>query len=271
MRSLLLTLAWTVLMPCAAPAADATDAAAKLTEKLRAARELLPVNEAEEIRVGRQVAANLLAAAPPVKDDGLQRYINQVGRWVALQGERPGLPWRFAVVESPDVNAFAAPGGYVFVTRGLYARLRDESELAGVLAHEVAHVLRRHHLDLMRKTALIARGSAALQKKLEGDQLVNKLVGNGAEIFARRLDQDAEYEADRMGVVLAARAGYEPYGLPSVLQTLDAINPASSSVALLFKTHPRPADRLNALTRALQPAPAGFDSGGTGGALYRLR
>ena len=91
----------------------------------------------EEIAIGRQVTGSLLGAAPLVSDDGLQRYVNQVGCWVASQSERADLPWKFGVMDSADINAFAAPGGYILITKGLYQQLQSESQLAGVLAHEV--------------------------------------------------------------------------------------------------------------------------------------
>ena len=95
----------------------------------------------EEIALGRNITGSLLGAAPLVKDDALQQYVNKVGRWVASQSERADLPWKFGVIESADINAFAAPGGYVLITKGLYQKLTNEAQLAGVLGHEIAHVL----------------------------------------------------------------------------------------------------------------------------------
>ncbi len=209
------------------------------------------VPEADEVKIGRQIAGNLLGAAPLVNSPALQGYVNRVGRWVASASERPNLKWTFGVIESDDVNAFAAPGGYVFLTSGLYRLLRDEAELAGVLGHEIAHVVKKHHLKVLQKSQAIDAGSTLLKKQI-GDQKVAKtLIGSGAEILARGLDKDAEFEADRMGVVLAARAGYEPFGLPAVLQEIGAAAADSSSVALLFKTHPHPDERLARLGAAM--------------------
>ena len=104
------------------------------------------IDEPEEISIGKDVASRLLGAAPLVANPGLQRYVNQVGRWLAVQTERPDLPWQFGVLDSPNVNAFAVPGGTIFITRGLLERMRSEAELAGVLGHEIVHVLRKHHL-----------------------------------------------------------------------------------------------------------------------------
>lgn len=206
---------------------------------------------ADEIRIGRQVSGDLLGAAPLVKDDALQRYVNSVGRWVALHSGRPDLPWHFGVIESEDVNAFAAPGGFIFVTKGLYRRLNNEAELAGVLGHEIAHVAKKHHLDLLKKSQLIGALSQSVTKEVKGDATVQNLIGNGAEMLARGLDKDAEFEADRIGVVFAARAGYDAWGLPTVLQDMATINTKDDRMALLYKTHPTAAERLERLGEAV--------------------
>lgn len=210
------------------------------------------VSEQEELTMGREIAGRMLGAAPLVNDPALQTYVNRVGRWVAVQSERPDLPWRFAVIDTPSINAFAAPGGYVMLTRGLYEILDNEAQLAGVLAHEVAHVVRRHHVTVMQKSAALSAG-AQLAQRDNRSALINNMIGTGAEVFARGLDKSAEYEADAMGVVLAARAGYNPFGLIDVLHKLAARGSADGSLALLFKTHPLPGDRLDQLGTALTP------------------
>ncbi|OGT21977.1 MAG: peptidase [Gammaproteobacteria bacterium RBG_16_57_12] len=225
----------------------------------------------EEIKIGRQIAGNLLGASPLVPDEALQVYVNKVGRWVASQSERPDLAWHFGVIESADINAFAIPGGYVFLTRGLYQRLRNEAELAGVLAHEVAHVTRKHHLKILQKSKLLDIGAKALGRQAGEHDRLRNLIGSGAEVMARSLDKDAEYEADRMGVVLAGRAGYDPFGLPVVLQQVGQVKKDDTAVALLFKTHPHPDARLGQLDLAIGQR---FDdlSGPTlESRLYRLR
>jgi beta-barrel assembly-enhancing protease len=230
----------------------------------------LALSDEDEVRAGQQAAANLLGVAPLVKDDDLQRYVNAVGRWVAMGSERPDLPWRFGVIESADVNAFAAPGGYVLITRGLYASLGDEAELAGVLGHEIAHVVERHHVELMRKSLLLEQGAQVLSRELERDReaVVKRLVGTGAELFARRLDQGAEFEADRHGVVLAARAGYNPFGLPAVLQKIASVPREDDRVSLLLATHPAPDQRLRQLAQASEKL---YEYDGAGGELQPLR
>ena len=213
------------------------------------------IGEPEEIQIGKDVAARLLGAAPLAKDDNLQRYVNRVGRWLALQTERPDLPWQFGVMEAPQLNAFAVPGGTIFVTRGLVERMKSEAELAGVLAHEISHVLRRHHLKAIQKGAQTALAGDALNQALRNQRadVREKLVSFGSEMYTRGLDKGDELEADRLGVVIAARAGYDAYGLPAVLQTLQAMNAQDSGLALMFKTHPAPGERLAALGETMQP------------------
>jgi beta-barrel assembly-enhancing protease len=203
----------------------------------------------EEIQIGRDVAARLLGAAPLVADARLQRYVNNVGRWLASQSERAGLPWQFGVLEAPQLNAFAVPGGTIFITRGLLEKMTSEAELAGVLAHEIAHVLRKHHLKAIQKGALASLGGQAASAAFSdmNAQAQQKLVAFGTEMYSRGLDKGDELEADRLGVVIAARGGYDAYGLPAVLQTLQAMNAQDSAVALMFRTHPAPGERLDAL------------------------
>jgi len=206
----------------------------------------------EEIALGREIAGNLLGAAPLVKDAALQKYVNSVGRWVASQSERPDLPWRFGVIESEDLNAFAAPGGYIMLTKGLYRKLGNEAQLAGVLGHEIGHVVKKHQLKVLQKQQLLNIGAGFLSDKYAKDnKLASKAIGTGAEISARSLDKSAEYEADRLGLSYATRAGYEPYGLTEVLQAIGQTNKDDGSVALLFKTHPHPDERLVALGDAI--------------------
>ena len=232
----------------ATPGAEAGNA----ESKNQPAFNLKKPSKEEEIQLGREITGNLLGAAPLVKDAELQKYVNQVGRWVASQSERADLPWHFGVIESEDLNAFSAPGGFVLITKGLYRKLENEAQLAGVLGHEIGHVVKKHQLKLLQKQQLLNFGAGLVSDKFgSGNQTIQKVIGSGAEISARSLDKDAEFEADRIGVVLTARAGYDPYGLPEVLQTIGHVSKNDNSVALLFKTHPAPDDRLIKLGDAI--------------------
>ena len=212
-----------------------------------------PVTEAQEIELGHGIASNLLGASPLLDNQRAQVYVNQVGRWLSLQTDRPDLPWQFGVLASTDLNAFATPGGTIFITKGLLLRLTNESELAGVLAHEMVHVLSKHHLAALQKAARMNIASDLASEAIndKGNPLLDKAVKAGTEVYARGLDKDDEFEADRKGIVIATRAGYDPYGLPAVLQMLDAANAKDSSLALMFKTHPAPRDRLNLLDKIM--------------------
>ncbi len=232
-----------------------------------------PYSPEEERNIGRTVAGGLLGVVPLVRDDELQRYVNRVGRWVALQSERPDLGWHFGVLDTEDINAFAMPGGYVFVTKGLYRQLNSEAELAGVLGHEIGHVIRKHHLRMLQKSRALAELGAAAGRRMEGSSpIAANFMGNFWEAFARGLDKEAEYEADRIGMVLAARAGYDAYGLPTVLQAIGHVSANDSRVAFLFKTHPHPDDRLATLSEAVGSRFDDLPEGKTlSNRFYRLR
>ena len=139
--------------PTAAPVATAEPAPAQPEFNWR------NPSKAEEIALGREITGSLLGAAPLVKDEALQKYVNQVGRWVANQSERADLPWKFGVIDSADLNAFAAPGGYVLLTKGLYLKMQSEAQLAGVLGHEIAHVVKKHQLKVLQKQQLLGYGA----------------------------------------------------------------------------------------------------------------
>ena len=210
--------------------------------------------QAEEIEIGDGVAETLLGARPLLDDPDLQRYVNAVGVWIAQQSDRPDLPWHFGVNDSDHINAFAAPGGFVIVTRGMMRQLRNEAELAGVLGHEIAHVTHKHHLKALRKSALVnllGAGAAAATAESRHAEIVQKLAGPTKELYARGLDKADEFEADRVGVVLSARAGFDPYGLPAVLTTLASADPKDNFLTLLTKTHPLPQIRLDRLAPGL--------------------
>jgi predicted Zn-dependent protease len=220
------------------------------------------VEEKDEIEIGRELAGRILGVQPLVNDPELQAYVNRVGRWIAAQSERPDLPWRFGVIDHPLVNAFATPGGFVLITRGLYEILDTEAQLAGVLGHEIGHIVRRHHITVMQQTAGVAVFAKLAQARAGNKSaIVKNLIGTGATIIARGLDKEAEYEADQLGAILAARAGYSPYGLVEVLQKLAARSRDDGSLTLLFKTHPQPRERISSLGEALEPRVATLPAG----------
>lgn len=202
------------------------------------------MSEQQEVAIGRDITASTLGAYPLIRDDKLQRKLNTVGLWVALQSTRPNLPWRFAAVESSAVNAFAAPGGTVMITRGMLDMVSNEAELACVIGHEIGHITRKHHLTVLQNS-LRTRGVADLALSASGKntELNKMLLNEGKEIFTKGLDRSAESEADADGVLLAAKAGYDPGACLVFMQRLASMKSDSNALASLYKTHPSAADR----------------------------
>ncbi len=236
------------------PAGNAANRGAELITMLTQSVE--QIDEPREIEIGRQLSAVLLGSKPLYPDLVTQRYVNQLGRWISLQSSRPDLPWTFAVLDDPGFNAFAAPGGFVFITKGLLDRVADEAELAGILAHEITHVTGKHHLKAMRKSARAGLLTQAIGAKLAGNSelggaISSQLLTLGKDIYSKGLDQDDEFEADRTAVALAARAGFDPYGLVSVLQQLRTAAPADPLFALSLSTHPPSQVRLDQVELAM--------------------
>ena len=222
----------------------------------------------EEVALGDGIASGFLGATRLHPDERLQRYVNRVGRWLASQSERPDLPWTFGVIDTDTINAFAMPGGTIMVSHGLVKRLTSESELAGVLAHEIAHVLKKHQLSAIQSDAgwgAAATGAKAYAADRIGRSggdvlgLKSRLANAGVDMvkdgfFLRPLDRSMEYEADRIGVVIATRGGYDPYGLVAVLSMLAQVKPEESGASITFSTHPSPADRLAELEKVMPAA-----------------
>lgn len=188
------------------------------------------VSEAHEIEMGDELAVSLLAGAKLLNNDAAQEYVNQVGRWLTLGTERVDLPWQFGIMNRTEIGAYPLPGGKVLVTRGMLKQLKTESELAGVLAHEIAHVLKRHQLQ-----------------SLSSDNAQTNL---GAITVA--LPPAQEFEADRMAVVILARAGYDPLAYVNVLRRLQSDRSNDAGLAMLSAVHPPFGERIAQLQPIMQ-------------------
>lgn len=268
MRAFLATLALALAAPAQAQLdfgriLDIGKKAVEVGQKVQEATKEYTVEE--EVALGDGIASGFLGAIRLHPDERLQRYVNRVGRWLASQTERADLPWTFGVIDTEIINAFAMPGGTVVVSHGLVKRLGSEAELAGVLAHEIAHVLKKHQLSAIQSDAgwsAAATGAKAYAADRIGRSggdvlgLKTQLANAGVDLvkdglFLRPLDRSMEYEADRLGVVVAARGGYDPYGFVAVLTMLAQVKPEESGVSITFSTHPSPADRLAELEKAM--------------------
>ncbi len=205
-----------------------------------------PISPEVEQKLGEGVAVKTYAQmGPRYADESLQRYVNLVGRAVARQSARPDLLYSFAVIENDSPNAFAAPGGYVFVTTGALKAMNSEAELAGVLAHEIAHVTERHMLQIYRRTQLFNAGLMTAEA-IEAD---NAKYRQGVDVatdtlFNKGLGSKFEFEADKVGLEYAALAGYDPQGLIDFLGRLGAQSKPAAG-GWLGGTHPGTAQRVS--------------------------
>lgn len=199
----------------------------------------------DEEQVGEAAASRILGAAGLIQSTSAQRYINLVGNALAQRTDS-NYRWRFGLIKSDSVNAFAMPGGYILVTTGLLKQLQSEDELAFVLAHEITHVLRRHHYRVVQRQRLAE--SAAKQMQAGSDEAAFAALSQiSAQIYARGLDKNSEFESDRLGAELTAQAGYDPAAAIGVLERLQRIKGDDPRAELLFSTHPSAAERLDTL------------------------
>ncbi len=203
------------------------------------------LSEAEELAIGQQQDAEIRREMGVYDDPALQRYVSDIGTELARNSHRPNLPWTFTVVDSPAINAFALPGGYVYLTRGLMAYLDDESELAGVLGHEIGHVTARHAAQAYTRQAQANIGLMILSIFVPSTQPFTELGASGLSVLFLKHGREAELEADRLGVEYGSGAGYDPTGVPRFLSTLARVDALSErGVPNWLSTHPDPGARV---------------------------
>ncbi len=212
---------------------------------------------AEELELGPAIAGRVLGAAPLWNDPYAQQRVNMVGRWVASHTGRPDLPWTFGIIDDGEVNAFAAPGGYILVTRGMYVLLDGDAELAAVIAHELGHVVQRDHYEVIRKQELakVGKDVAMSQVRPEGiaaDFAHDYVKRNGAAVMMSSLDRDAEYRADEAAGVYLTRAGFDPLAFYSVLQKMAALGTQPARMTQVYRTHPPLDGRMDRLDQRVR-------------------
>ncbi|MCU0647818.1 MAG: M48 family metallopeptidase [Gemmatimonadaceae bacterium] len=215
----------------------------------------------QEVQMGQSYAAQLNRQLPLITDPEVQRYITVLGDSLASVADDRNLDWHFYVVDSPEINAFAVPGGFIYVNRGLIERSATMSELAGVLGHEIGHVTNRHSMKQMRKGQVANIGVTAgcivfpnACRTPGADVLIN---AGGALAFSK-FSRDDERQADEVGVKVMVRAGIDPNGIPAMFRTLDAERKnRPGALEGFFASHPMPADRVDdtqQMIRAVDPA-----------------
>jgi predicted Zn-dependent protease len=213
---------------------------------------LLPIGYEEEHTIGQAMALQVIARYGGVYDQSdLTRYVNLVGRAMALTCDRADIEYRFAVLNHESINAFAVPAGYVFVTRGLLKTIRNEAELAAILGHEIGHISQKHILDVIQRSKQItgvAEAGLAYANK-NPDAFKNVIDGAVKKLLDEGLDQSKELESDRLGVVFASRVGYDPN---AYITFLDRLRTIKGDDRAFFKTHPDFSNRLSAVQSTIR-------------------
>jgi predicted Zn-dependent protease len=210
----------------------------------------LQMTDAEEQELGKQVSAKIRTRYGVVQDAGAHKYVSLVGLAMAQSSTRPALPWTFIVLDTDGANAFAAPGGYIHVTKGLLALIKNEAELAGVLGHEIVHVTEKHTIKSIQKSQAVQMGAA---ETLSGNSALMQRAVNATydNIVDRGFGRADENESDEKGVALANKTGYAPNGLVAFLTTLKDRNKGSTEKRGLFASHPEMQERLDRITKQI--------------------
>ena len=214
-------------------------------------RQLALMGEQQEIAMGREAAQQAAQQIGLYEDAELQAYVSQLGKRLAADSERPNLPWSFQVVDDPSVNAFALPGGYIFVTRGLMTHLTSEAELVSVLGHEIGHVTGRHSVEQMSKAQIAQIGLMAgmiLQPELAN---YGDLAQTGLGLLFLKYGRDDEREADDLGLRYLVNENYDPREMPGVFETLRRVSERETKggrVPGWLSTHPTPENRIERIS-----------------------
>ena len=218
-------------------------------------KEFSLMSEAQELQIGQEMDAQIRREMGVYEDPQLQQYVNTVGQRLAKASERPNLPWHFTVVDEPAVNAFALPGGYIYVTRGILAFLHNEDQLAGVLGHEIGHVTARHSAQQYTKATSAGVGLTLLSIFVPEARPLQGAAETALGVLFLKHGRDDERQADQLGVQYTAKTGWNPAGVAGMLTTLARLDEASGSrrgVPNWLSTHPAPADRVAEVKQYVQ-------------------
>ncbi|HEU5261900.1 MAG TPA: M48 family metalloprotease [Gemmatimonadales bacterium] len=235
-------------------------AAGCATNPATGGKQLILISESQEVAMGRDYDTDVVASIGLYSDTALQRWIQQLGARLAATSERPGLPWTFRVVDDPVVNAFALPGGYIYVTRGILAHLESEAELASVVGHEIGHVTARHSVSQMSKQQLAQLGLAIGTIASPEFERYAGLASAGLGVLFLKYSRDAERQADDLGLRYMRRANYDPREMPDVFTMLDRVSQAHGGgrIPEWLATHPNPENRRGRIEQAIAALPQGF-------------
>jgi predicted Zn-dependent protease len=202
----------------------------------------LTFSDDEELKLGEDVSLKIRQRFGVVQDPAVHKYVTLAGMAIAQQTERAKLPWTFIVLDTDGVNAFASPGGFVHITRGALGLIRNESELAAVLGHEIGHVVRKHTINAIRKSAAVKLGSDAASQRA---QFISAVANAAyANILENAYDRGDELDADKFAVETAPKLGYAPGSLGEFLTRLAERNKSQAERNGLFASHPETQERI---------------------------
>jgi predicted Zn-dependent protease len=219
----------------------------KAIQKGQEAQQAVTISDADEKQIGSDISAKLREKYGVVQDKAVTKYVTLVGTVLAQQSSRPALDWTFIVLDTDGVNAFAAPGGFVHITRGALALIQNESELADVLGHEISHVTEKHTINAIKKEKLVSATASATK-----NQLLQQAAQAGySMVLENKYDRNQEKDADRLGVALADKAGYSPNGLGAFLTRLADRDKGLTEPSGLFASHPETKDRIDTLGKLI--------------------
>lgn len=223
-------------------------------------RQLSFMSESQEIQMGQNADPDIVGSMGLYPDESLQAYVQELGESLAASSERPDLPWTFRVLDDPLINAFALPGGFIYVTRGILAHFESEAELAGVLGHEIGHVTARHSVNQMSK-AQIAQIGLGVGMILAPDlQEYAGLASASMQLLFLKFGRDDEHQADELGVRYMSRVGYDPAQLSGVMAMLGQVtSDAGGGPPEWLSTHPNPANREQAILDLAAEAEVALD------------
>lgn len=216
------------------------------------------ISAEQELRLGEEAQPVFIEDnGGEIPSDAILSYVRHIGQQLAEVSERPELPWEFHVLDSQQINAFALPGGKVFISRGLLMLMTNEAQLAGVLGHEVGHVTDQHMGQRMTQ-ALLVQGVAVglgVAGEVQDDDLLRALgigAGAGGTMYLLKFNRDQETTADRLGLRYMTRLGYNPVGMLQVMEILAAASAGGQRQPEFFSTHPYPETRVKNLTRLIR-------------------